>query len=710
MHKCRRMAAIASPLLFSFLPCRPVSAEANAAAADPGIEAIIVTGTQEPMDGELAEIELTPGGVSLIDMSEFREQNVSSLADVLQYVPGIWSSSDSGNDTLFLSSRGSNLDATDYDLNGIKLLVDGLPVTTADGSNHNRVIDPLTAHHATVARGANALKYGASTLGGAISFTSPTAHDSPTAVAAFTGGSHGERLARVTASQVFDERFDGLLMVESKFWDGYREHNRQERQSFYANAGWQITDAVATRLYASVMENDQELPGTLSRAQIETDPGRASAEAVNGNYQIDVDTWRFAAKTVWQIDSDRRLEFGLSVEEQSLFHPIVDRVLVDFDGPGPNEPVEVFSLLIDMDQRDVGTVFRYEHRVGPHDLLAGFNYAHDDAEGGNYRNLGGLPNGLASRIDNRAELFEAFALDRWQLTDSTIVILGAQTVSAARDVRTIDAETGSVDHPADDYSSINPRIGLIHELQDGVSLYTSLSRLFEPPTNYELQDNVAGGDATLDAMEGAVIEAGARGHSELGAGGTLEWDVALYYARIENEILSVEDPEAPGTSLVTNMDETVHAGIEGFLASRIPLGRSASHFLEPRVSFTLNEFHFRGDPTYGDNRLPAAPKYVLAGEVMWRGALGFHAGPTFELVGRRYADFANRYEVGSYTLLGLRAGFSGERWSFYADVRNLLDEDYIANHSVRDVAAPDDPILNPGAPLSAYVGVRYQVP
>jgi hypothetical protein len=73
---------------------------------------------------------------------------------VLKYVPGIRSTSNSGSDGIYLSSRGSNLDATNYDMNGIKLMQDGLPVTTADGNNHNRVIDPLSARHATVARGA----------------------------------------------------------------------------------------------------------------------------------------------------------------------------------------------------------------------------------------------------------------------------------------------------------------------------------------------------------------------------------------------------------------------------------------------------------------------------------------------------------------------------------------------------------------------------
>lgn len=77
-------------------------------------------------------------------------------------------------------------------------------------------------------------------------------------------------------------------------------------------------------------------------------------------------------------------------------------------------------------------------------------------------------------------------------------------------------------------------------------------------------------------------------------------------------------------------------------------------------------------------------------------------------MGERYADFVNSYRVDDHVLLGIRGGWSGERWSIYAEVRNVLDEDYIANHDVRDIAAPDAAILNPGAPLSAYVGVRWR--
>jgi iron complex outermembrane receptor protein len=684
-------------------------AQETRAAGKQKAETIVVTGTESSLASEAAELELTPGGATLVDLDDFRQRNVSSLADMLRYVPGVWAVSDAGNDDIFFSSRGSNLDATDYDMNGIKLMQDGLPVTTADGNNHNRVIDPLAARAATIARGANALKYGASTLGGAIDFITPTARDVPGAELSIRGGSHGQRLARTTLSKVFGERLDGLLTLEGKHWDGYREHNRQHRSGLYANAGWEITDALSTRFYATYLDNDQELPGTLTRAEAALDPDRASAAAIGGDYQLDVQTRRLADKTTWEIGEDRRLEAGFSLERQSLFHPIVDRVLVDFDGAGPNPPSEVYSLLVDTDQRNRGAMLRYAQHAGNHDLLFGANYAWNDVDGGEYRNLRGRPNGLRTIVDNDASTLEAFGMDRWALSDRLTLIVAAQAVDASRDVRNTDAATGVLSNPHDRYSRVNPRLGVIWNAAGSINLYANVSGLFEPPTHYQLQDNVAGGEATLEAMQGKVAEVGTRGSRPLGDNeGTFHWDVSLYYARIENEILSVEDPNAPGTSLAANIDATTHAGLEALFGAQLPLRKAGNGSIEPLVSVTINDFKFAGDAAYGDNTLPAAPKYAVRSEVVFRGRNGFEVGPTFDLVGERYADFANTYKVPGYRLLGLRAAWSNNRWRVFAELHNLGDADYVASHSVRAVAREGDAILNPGEPLSAYFGVSME--
>ena len=56
---------------------------------------------------------------------------------------------------------------------------------------------------------------------------------------------------------------------------------------------------------------------------------------------------------------------------------------------------------------------------------------------------------------------------------------------------------------------------------------------------------------------GTVAEIGVRGNTT-GAADAIrwQWDTSLYYARIHDEILSIDNPTAPGTSLSTNVDST----------------------------------------------------------------------------------------------------------------------------------------------------------
>ena len=154
---------------------------------------------------------------------------------MLRYVPGVWAESYNGNDDVFYSSRGSNLDATDYDKNGVKFLQDGLPVTTADGNNHNRALDPMNARYVTVAHGANALAYGASTLGGAIDVTSPTARTTaPLArrspVAASASGVHARRWAACRAHSTASSRRNAAARRLSRAQQpGSQERVRERR-------------------------------------------------------------------------------------------------------------------------------------------------------------------------------------------------------------------------------------------------------------------------------------------------------------------------------------------------------------------------------------------------------------------------------------------------------------------------------------------------
>ena len=225
------------------------------------VEDRIVVSAPTPLEDARAEQAATPGAVSLVDGEDLFLRNATTLADMLRYVPGVWTADGATGDSAYFSSRGSNLDSVSYDGNGVKFLQDGLPVTAADGNNHNREVDPLSANHAIVAHGANALTYGASTLGGAINYISPTARDRSAPEVVLNGGSFGQRQARVSAGHV-SGRFDALVSLESRRWDGYRDQQHaQQREGLYANAGWQFSEALNNRSYLTYIHNDRSCPG-----------------------------------------------------------------------------------------------------------------------------------------------------------------------------------------------------------------------------------------------------------------------------------------------------------------------------------------------------------------------------------------------------------------------------------------------------------------
>ena len=124
----------------------------------------------------LTEINNTPGGVAIVPAEAYRNSTVANtIKDILDYVPGVFAQPKWGDDTR-LSIRGSGL-SRNFHLRGVQLYMDGIPINTADGYGDFQEIDPTAYKYVEVWKGANALQFGANSLGGAINFVMPTGRD-----------------------------------------------------------------------------------------------------------------------------------------------------------------------------------------------------------------------------------------------------------------------------------------------------------------------------------------------------------------------------------------------------------------------------------------------------------------------------------------------------------------------------------------------------
>ncbi|MGH8083360.1 MAG: TonB-dependent receptor plug domain-containing protein, partial [Lysobacter sp.] len=133
------------------------------------VDPIAVDGVERARE----RLDQRAGATSLVDGESYRDRRVGTLTDALGYAAGVFVQPRFGAEEARLSIRGSGLQRT-FHGRGLELLQDGSPLNLADGGFDFQAVEPLSARYIEVYRGANALEFGAATLGGAINFVSPT--------------------------------------------------------------------------------------------------------------------------------------------------------------------------------------------------------------------------------------------------------------------------------------------------------------------------------------------------------------------------------------------------------------------------------------------------------------------------------------------------------------------------------------------------------
>ena len=674
----------------------------NAQAEHLTLSDIEIVGSREPVsitqpniEAARIELEKTAGGVTIVDIEKVKEGRNSNFADTLGLATGVLAQSRFGAEETRLSIRGSGVQRT-FHGRGIKLMQDGIAVNLADGGFDFSAIDPMATSYVAVYRGANALQYGASNLGGAVNFISHTGYTAPAFEVRAEGGSYGYHRLGMSAGRVVGD-VDYYLSASTYHSDSFRDNAQQSADRLTGNIGYKINNEVETRFYFGYINNDSQLSSNLSKAQLKDDPKQATLStgllAGQGINERDVNLWRIANKTTFAFDHTK-LELGAFYSQKSLFHPIIDLFVFGNDTLG----------VIDQASNDLGLTARLSHQGKlfglNNEFIAGMSPTYGKIDAKNYRNVNAHRGALMNDFDQTATNFEAFFEDRLQATERLTVVAGLQYARAGRESKDqMITATGnqSVD---ESYAQTSPKLGVLYQLQPQAQLFANISRSFEPPSFGERNNAVA---SSLKAQNGTTVEVGTRGNSE-----HVDWDIAVYYARLHNELLQVAPAISPLASQTVNADKTVHSGLEFGMTARLPM------HLEWRHSLLINNFKLKNDQTYGSNHLPGIQRSLLRAELMYRGdhlLNGLYFGPTIEWSPQRYnVDFAETLYADNYFLWGLKTGQKvNEHWSWFLEGRNLANQKYAATTGVIRAAnaTRSDAVFLPGDGRTAYLGIQW---
>ncbi|MCQ4166186.1 TonB-dependent receptor family protein [Tahibacter harae] len=622
-------------------------------------------------------LDETAGGAGVIDAERYREQRASTLADALGYAAGVFVQPRFGSEESRLSIRGSGLQRT-FHLRGLELLQDGVYLNQADGGGDFQAVEPLAARYIEVYRGANALQYGAAALGGAVNFVSPTGRDVAPLTLRLEGGSFGYGRAQA-AFAGSDARQDYYASLSAFGQDGFRDHAQQETYRFFSNYGVQL-DGGETRFYLSRVDTHSALPGSLTRAELESDPRRAAPGNLSGDQRRDFALTRLANRTALQLDGGGELEFGAFYAYKHLNHPI-------------------FQVLV-QDSRDAGVNLRWRHEAqwgGRRSVFtAGAALIDGSLRDRRYANIGGARGAPTNAFDSEATRLSVFAEQQYYLTPATALVFGLQALRNRREAQDRLITGGRDESYARSYSGVSPKLGLRHEWADGVTVFGNISRSYEPPSFGEL---AGGPQVTLvDAQKATSGEIGLRVERA-----AVALDAALYRADMRDELLSLSDADGNPRGTV-NAPRTRHQGME--LSATWRFADSA----ELRAAYLLNDFRFDGDAVYGDNRLAGVAPQLLRAELRW--SLGrWYLAPTLEWSPQRsYIDHANSFAADSYAVAGLRVGGeAGAQWRWFVDARNLGDRRYAATTGViADALGRDSRQFLPGDGRSVFAGIEWR--
>ena len=333
-----------------------------------------------------------------------------------------------------------------------------------------------------------------------------------------------------------------------------------------------------------------------------------------------------------------------------------------------------------------------------------------------------------------------FLHETFPLTDRLDVIASGRFNNVGVD---IDDHLGSSLDGSHSFSRFNPSAGAVFRASDAVSVFARYSESNRAPTAAELScadpdepcrvPNAFVSDPPLEQAVARSVEAGLRGRWTGGGGSRqLSWSAAAFRTRIADDILFIASPKLIGTGYFQNAGDTSRLGAEVELNGRIArFGWYASYGL---VEATFESpLELPGSDEANDaatedgsilvapgDRLPGIPRHSFKAGIRqgitraWDVALETIAASSRIFVGDEGNDQA---ELDGYGIVNFRTAYRFDAGvELFARIDNLFDARYatagvLAELEVhlREVPDASDPrFLGPGAPRSAFAGVRVR--
>ncbi|WP_103021289.1 TonB-dependent receptor family protein [Salinibacter altiplanensis] len=518
-----------------------------------------------------------------------------------------------------------------FGVRGIQMLLDGIPLTTADGQSVVHIIDPSFVRSLELVRGPASTFWG-NASGGVLSLsTRPPRASAHTVRLKETVGSYG--LSK-TDVQVTPDLGAHQLSVYSSYLaqDGFRQHSETRLLRSGGTGNVSLGEDRGVRIVGALQHMPQaQSPGSLSKTAAQSSPGQARPAILDFDVGKDV--------TQGQLGATYYDDTGAGTVNATVYG-----LLRDLRNPIP------FNV-IDLHRRAGGVRLTLEDETPSLRWGVGLSgkLQHDDRR--EFTSANGAPDRLL--ID------QLETVDNEALFGRLSVPLGRLQVDAGLRYDRLQFEAddrlGS-DDGTQAFRTLSPALGLSYETGPA-RLFANLSTGLEAPTTTELSNRPdgEGGFNDLDAESVVGIEGGATG---TWPAQHLSYDLALFYQDVDDVLVPFELPDE--TTAYRNQGAARHRGAEISVRWQPPgpVSVQASHsfvdaeFTEGTVAADNSTTRLEG------NQLPGVPSHRFAGTLRARTALA-HASASVRSVSEQYGDTQNTATNDGYTTVDMRLSHPG---------------------------------------------------
>ena len=620
----------------------------------------------------------TAASINILNSQNIHDgQAEQNLSEPLARVPGIFAlNRQNYAQDMLISSRGFGANST-FGARNIKLFVDGIPGTMADGQGQMSHIDLVSTDRIEVMRGPFSALYGNS-AGGVISVFTENGKPGAEAMPYFSAGSFGQRKYGL---KLGGEQNDINYILDAGILktNGYRDHSNADRQNDNAKIGFKLGADTTLTLVANNLSLRAQDPLGLTAAQLQSNARGA------GNNALSFDT----RKSVDQTQGGLTLTHRLGAQDTLTVVPYYgERHTIQYLDTATNG-------VIDLNRTFFGLNTQWRH-VG---------------------DLGGVPykvvTGLESNENNDSRLAFANTLGnrRGPATQNYSMLARARDGFVQAEFRPSErvAFNGGLRHSkvllssvsnlsttpspgTHTYQATTSMASIQYYLQEKTNVYLSYGSGFDTPTLNQVFYSPASlltvpatniGNIGLQAARTRQLELGLK--SELSA--TTRINVAVFDTGTTNDI--VVAISNGGRSAFANAPKTERRGLELSAQTRLRYNWQASLAytrLNAKVLETYYQLHVSGSTfaVLSGNRIPGVPDQGLFAELLWRQSdNAFEFAVEGRAAGSIAANDVNAESSGGYAITNLRLlarqTVGGWKISEFVRVDNIFDRAYVGS-------------------------------